>query len=202
MDQDYAASRQREGRSFGTHVDYMFAARTDTLKFLRKRSRPLTSIEQKMRFGRTRLIASSMRMWPNGRKASRSNHKLEGASALERTEGIMSEVRPRLALGVTGFILHITGRRGTRSDGLDWRAVGGNPSGGRASADAQSRRDLRQISDRSPKEAAELRELRRVRTASSPDTSRSFGRAISSPPSGPASSTAAAMLPNLRHNVA
>jgi predicted nucleotidyltransferase len=42
MDQDYAASRQREGRSFNTHVDYMFPARTDTLKFLRKRSRLLS----------------------------------------------------------------------------------------------------------------------------------------------------------------
>lgn len=41
MDQDYAVARQREGRSFGTYVDYMFAAKTDTLKFLRKRSRLL-----------------------------------------------------------------------------------------------------------------------------------------------------------------
>lgn len=41
MDQEYAASRQREGRSFSTHVDYLFAAQTDTLKFLRKRSRLL-----------------------------------------------------------------------------------------------------------------------------------------------------------------
>lgn len=41
MDQDYAASRQREGRRFGNQVDYLSAAQTDTLKFLRKRSRLL-----------------------------------------------------------------------------------------------------------------------------------------------------------------
>jgi hypothetical protein len=108
LDQDYAASRQQEGRRFGTHIDFMFAARIDTLKFLRKRSRPLNFLRTEDEVGRSRLIASSMRMWPNGRKPSRSNHKLEGASALERTEGIMSEVRPLLALGVTDFILHIT----------------------------------------------------------------------------------------------
>lgn len=41
LDREYADSRVQEGRRFSTYTDYLFAAQTDTLKFLRKRSRLL-----------------------------------------------------------------------------------------------------------------------------------------------------------------
>ena len=41
LDRDYAAARMAEGRHFSNYVDQLFAARNDTLKFLRKRSRLL-----------------------------------------------------------------------------------------------------------------------------------------------------------------
>ena len=94
------------------------------------------------------------------------------------------------------------GRRGTQSDGLDWRPAGrAIRRGGQVSTDAQSPTDLREISDRSPNEPGELRELRgdgprALQIPPGPSAAQSHC------PRGPASSTAAAMFPNLRHNVA